>query len=156
MDDDGPRGDGDMATRVQVVFDCADPDRLAGFWATALHYQLQPPPDGYASWEDLLREIGVPEERWGDASAVVDPDGVGPRLYFQRVPEGKVAKNRVHLDLNVGGGRSTPIDERRRNVDAEVERLTGEGAAVMTPGHVENDDYCVVMQDPERNEFCVQ
>ncbi len=145
-----------MATNVQIVFDCADPDRLATFWATALHYQLQPPPDGYASWEDLLREVGVPEERWGDASAVVDPDGAGPRVYFQRVPEGKVVKNRVHLDLNVGGGAATPLEERRAAVDAEVDRLVGEGATIMRPGWVQDGEYCVVMQDPEGNEFCVQ
>jgi hypothetical protein len=145
-----------MATRVQVVFDCADPHGLATFWAAALHYRMQDPPEGYSSWADFLRDIGVPEERWGDASAVVDPDGDGPRLYFQRVPETKVVKNRVHLDLNVGGGHGTPDDERRKNVDAEVERLVGEGAGIITPGGSEAGEYWVVMQDPEGNEFCVQ
>jgi hypothetical protein len=145
-----------MATKIQVVFDCADPDRVARFWATALHYKVQDPPEGFATWEDFLRQIGVPEERWSDASAVVDPDGAGPRLYFQKVPEGKVVKNRVHLDLNASGGRETPEDERRRSVDAEVERLVGEGATVLHPGEVRDGEYWVVMQDPEGNEFCVQ
>lgn len=143
-----------MATPIQVVFDCADPDRLAQFWAEALGYQLQPPPDGYASWQDLLQEMGIPEEEWNNASAVVDPDGVGPRLYFQRVPESKIAKNRVHLDLNQGT-RETPADERRRRVDDTVERLKGIGASELNRRE-QNGEYWVTMSDPEGNEFCVQ
>jgi hypothetical protein len=114
-----------MATGVQVAFDCADPDRLARFWAQALGYKLQDPPAGYASWEDWAREQGIPEERWNEVSAIVDPDGRGPRLFFQKVPEAKVVKNRVHLDLNVSGGRGTPLAEERRRIDAEVQRLVG-------------------------------
>src|SRR5437867_8356488 len=135
-----------MATGIQVVIDCADPDRLARFWGSALGYQLQDPPDGFATWEDFLRTTGVPEEEWNSASAVVDPDGRGPRIYFQRVPEGKVAKNRVHLDLNVGGGHETPIEERKKAVDAQVARLKGEGATVVRPVE-QHDEYWVVMQD---------
>jgi hypothetical protein len=116
-----------MATSVQVVFDCADPDGLARFWAEAIGYKLQDPPAGYASWEAWAREQGIPEERWNDASAV-DPDGRGPRLYFQQVPEAKTVKNRVHLDLNVSGTHSTPFTERRGRIDAEVERLLDAGA----------------------------
>lgn len=144
-----------MATRVQVVIDCADPDRLATFWASALGYKLQDPPDGFGSWEEFLTKIGVPEDEWNKASAVVDPDGVGPRLYFQRVPEEKAGKNRVHVDVNVGGERGTPIEERRKRVDAEIERLKAEGATVLRPVE-EHDEYWVVMQDPEGNEFCLQ
>ena len=104
-----------MATGVQVVFDCADPDRLARFWAEALGYRLQDPPAGYGSWEDWLRDQNVPEQRWNDASAVVDPDGKGPRIYLQRVPEAKTVKHRVHLDLNISGGPSGgPLEERCR------------------------------------------
>lgn len=144
-----------MATGIQVVIDCADPNRLAAFWASALGYKLQDPPDGHATWEDFLREMGVPEQEWNSASAVVDPDGQGPRIYFQRVPEHKVVKNRVHLDLNVGGGRDAPLDERKKTVDAQVDRLRGEGATVVRPVE-QRDEYWVVMQDPEGNEFCVQ
>jgi hypothetical protein len=145
-----------MATSIQVVLDCADPDRLARFWAEALGYKLQDPPEGFATWEDFLREQGVPESDWNSASAVVDPDGAGPRIYFQKVPESKVVKNRVHLDLSVSAGSRVPLEERQRAVDAEVQRLTGLGATVFRPGSVERGEYWVVMQDPEGNEFCVQ
>ena len=65
-------------------------------------------------------------------------------------------KNRVHIDLNVGGGGKVPLEERQQRVDAEVERLVNEGATVFRPGSVERGEYWVVMQDPEGNEFCVQ
>jgi predicted enzyme related to lactoylglutathione lyase len=71
------------------------------------------------------------------------------------VPEGKVAKNRVHLDLNVGGGHGTPLEDRKKAVDAQVDRLRGEGATVVRPVE-QHDEYWVVMQDPEGNEFCLQ
>jgi hypothetical protein len=144
-----------MATKFQVVFDCADPDRLAKFWAAALGYKLQDPPEGPPTWEAFLTAAGVPEEEWNSASAVVDPDGVGSRIYFQRVPEGRMAKNRIHLDLNVGGGPGTPLEERKKQVDAEVKRLSGEGATVLRPVE-QRGEYWVVMQDPEANEYCVQ
>ena len=144
-----------MATSVQVVIDCADPERLASFWASALGYKLQDPPEGYPTWEDFLREMKVPEDQWNAASAVVDPEGKGPRVYFQRVPEGKVAKNRVHLDLNVGGGPGTPLEKRKARVDGEAERLAGEGATKVRPVD-QRGEYWVVMQDPESNEFCLQ
>jgi hypothetical protein len=99
--------------------------------------------------------MGVPEERWTAASAIVDPEGRGPRMYFQRVPEPKTVKNRVHLDVNVGGPAGTPMKERRPRVDAAVERLVGEGATKLRPLE-EYGEYCVVMQDPEGNEFCLQ
>lgn len=145
-----------MATDFQVVIDCADPAGLARFWTTALGYVLQDPPSGFATWQDFLRAEGVPKEDWNAASAVVDPEGDRPRIYFQRVPEAKSVKNRVHLDLNVGPGMAAPLEERRRVVDAEVERLRSIGASVFRPGSVERGEYWVVMQDPEGNEFCVQ
>lgn len=145
-----------MATPIQLVFDTAEPARQAEFWAAALGYKIQDPPDGFATWEDALTAWGIPEERWGDASAVVDPDGNGPRIYFQRVPEGKVAKNRLHLDLNVGGGSSIDLAERRRRVDAEVERLKALGATDERGAIEQDEEYWVRMNDPEGNEFCVQ
>ena len=144
-----------MATPIQVTFDCADPDRLATFWATALGYRKQEPPEGYATWPAFLAAQGIPEDQWNSASALIDPEGRGPRLYFQRVPEPKVVKNRVHLDLNVGGGRHVPLEESRTWVNAEVERLRGEGATQLRPVE-EHGEYWVVMADPEGNEFCLQ
>jgi hypothetical protein len=144
-----------MATQFQVVFDCADPDRLATFWGTALGYQKQDPPEGFASWEAYLEAQGIPKDQWNSASAIVDPTGTGPRVYFQRVPEGKSVKNRVHLDVNVGGGRKTPLEERRKRIDGEAERLVAAGArrgrAVEQRG-----EFWVQMRDPEGNEFDLQ
>ena len=145
-----------MATPIQLVFDTADPDREARFWAAALGYRVQPPPEGYASWDAFLEAQGVPRDRWNDASAIVDPDEHGPRIYFQRVPEGKSAKNRMHMDLNVGGGTSVQLEERKRRVDDEVKRLKSLGATDER-GAIERDgEYWVRMNDPEGNEFCVQ
>lgn len=144
-----------MATSVQVTFDCADPDLLATFWADTLGYKKQDPPAGYASWEDFLAASGVPEALWTSRSAIVDPDGAGPRIFFQRVPEAKQAKNRVHLDVNVGGGPGTPEDERRQRVDAAIERLVRLGATEVRAVD-EMMEHFVVMQDPEGNEFCIQ
>jgi hypothetical protein len=144
-----------MATGVQVVIDCADPARLAEFWAAALGYTLQPPPTGFSSWQDWLVARGVPPSEWNSANAVIDPDGRGPRIFFQRVPEAKTVKNRVHLDLNVGGGPATPLEERQQRVNAEAQRLQELGATQQRVNE-ERGEYCIVMQDPEANEFCVQ
>ena len=145
-----------MATKVQVVFDCADPARQAAFWAAALHYISPDPPPPHSSWDEFLRAQGIPEENLNDANAVEDPDGEGPRLYFQKVPEGKVAKNRMHLDLNVGGGGSVPLNERRTRVDTEVARLKELGATDERGSIEKKGEYWVRMNDPEGNEFCVQ
>jgi hypothetical protein len=145
-----------MATSFQVTFDASDPAVLSRFWAAALGYVIPGPPEGFDSWEDWLRAQGVPEQRWNDASAVEDPAGVGPRLFFQRVPEGKTAKNRMHLDLNVGGGHSIPLEERKRLVDAEVQRLKALGASDHRGAKEELGSYWVRMNDPEGNEFCIQ
>jgi hypothetical protein len=144
-----------MATKIQIVLDCADPSRLATFWAAALGYQLQDPPAGYSSWPAFLEESGVPEPEWNSASAVVDPGGVGPRIYLQRVPEPKTVKNRLHMDLNVGGGHDTPASQRVARVAAEVARLIELGAT--DPREVsQRGESWVILHDPEGNEFCVQ
>jgi len=145
-----------MATRVQVVFDCADPSAVAAFWQQALHYITPSPPPPHASWDEWARAEGIPEEHWNDSRAVEDPEGVGPRLFFQKVPEGKTAKNRMHLDLNVGGGSSTALAERRARVDAEVARLKALGATDERGAIEKQGEYWVRMNDPEGNEFCVQ
>jgi len=144
-----------VATGIQVVIDCADPARLAEFWAAALGYTLQDPPTGFATWQEFLAAQGVPESEWNSANAVVDPDKHGPRVYFQRVPEPKTVKNRVHLDLNVGGGHATPLETRRERVGAEARRLLSLGATQLRATELRGE-YWIVMQDPEGNEFCVQ
>lgn len=144
-----------MARDVQITFDCADPAGLAAFWAEALGYQLQAPPAGFESWDEALEAMGVPPERRNDAAAVIDPDGSGPRLFYQRVPEGKRAKNRVHLDVRAAPGLEG--DARMAALEAEAERLVSHGASRLRRdepapplgvGHI-------VMADPEGNEFCL-
>ena len=85
-----------MATPVQVTFDCADPERMAQFWVDVLGYRLPEPPDGFGTWEEWAVANRIPEDQWNAARAIEDPEGEGPRIYFQRVPEPKTAKNRVH------------------------------------------------------------
>jgi len=94
-----------MNRPIQIVFDAGNPTRLADFWAVALGYVRQPPPPGYDTWEAFAADRGIPEDQWEAFDALVDPDGDGPRILFQKVPEGKVAKNRVHLDVHVGGSQ---------------------------------------------------
>jgi hypothetical protein len=136
--------------RFQITFDAADPDRLAAFWAAALGYQIQPPPEGYDDWPAFLRDQGVEYEE-GQANAIVDPEGVLPRIYFQRVPEPKTAKNRVHIDINV----SAPAGARKEAVRHEMHRLMSLGAKRVREAD-ESGEFWTVMRDPEGNEFCVQ
>jgi hypothetical protein len=142
-----------MAVKLQVVFDAADPSALAAFWGEAIGYVEEDPPDGFDSWEAWALANDLPREDWGHYASRVDPDGAGPRLFFQRVPEPKTAKNRVHLDLDVGGGRGTPPEEHRRRVAAAVERAAAAGATRVKE-YDEAGQHWVVMQDPEGNEFC--
>ncbi|WP_125777758.1 VOC family protein [Antribacter gilvus] len=115
--------------QVQVTFDCAEPERVARFWSEAL---------GYVQ----------------DEASASDPTGVGPRLYFQRVPEGKVVKNRVHLDVRVGTGLVG--EERVAALEAECARLVALGAVrVRLLLADEENESCLVMQDVEGNEFCL-
>ncbi|HEY0738951.1 MAG TPA: VOC family protein [Herpetosiphonaceae bacterium] len=144
-----------MALSIQVVIDCADPAQLAPFWASALGYKIQDPPQGFDSWPEFLTSIGVPESEWNSASAIVDPDGKGARIYFQRVPEPKTVKNRLHLDLNASGGHGLPMEERRAKVGEAVERLQSLGATKIREMDLRGE-YWIVMADPEGNEFCVQ
>ena len=143
-----------MAIKLQVVFDAADPPALAAFWGEAIGYVEEDPPEGFDSWEAWAVANDLPREDWDRYAARVDPDGVGPRLYFQRVPEPKTAKNRVHLDLAVGGGRATPLEDRRRRVADAAERAVAAGAA-RVKAYDEAGQHWVVLQDPEGNEFCL-
>ncbi|ARU51303.1 hypothetical protein CBR64_07175 [Cellulosimicrobium cellulans] len=138
--------------QVQVTFDCAQPERVARFWCEVLGYVPPSPPEGFATWDDANAAL-APERR--DAwFACSDPTGVGPRLFFQRVPEGKVVKNRVHLDVRVGTGLVGA--ERLATLEAERDRLVALGATcVRVMVADEEDESCIVMQDVEGNEFCL-
>ena len=145
-----------MSRELQVTVDCADPGRLAGFWAEVLGYRLEDPPPGFATWSEALDAWGVPEERRNERSAVVDPGGRGPRLFFQRVPEGKTAKNRLHLDVRAAPGLAG--EERMAALEAESGRLLALGATRVQrhePGEDPGGSGFIVMQDPEGNEFCL-
>lgn len=160
--DDTPKGSvssmrhygGPMASikQFQVTFDCAEPERVARFWCEVLGYVVPPPPEGFATWGDF--DHSLPSERRGSAFACVDPSGVGPRLFFQRVPEGKAVKNRLHLDVRVGTGLVG--EERLAALEAECARLLALGAVrvrlLTADGYNES---CLVMQDVEGNEFCL-
>ena len=141
-----------MATAFQVTFDAADPGALAAFWAKVLGYVVQPPPEGFDSWDDWARTQGIPQEAWNDNAAIVDPDGAGPRVFFQRVPEGKTAKNRVHLDVRSAPGLDD--DARHARLQPESERLIGLGATKLYELE-ERGAFWITMADPEGNEFCL-
>ncbi len=138
--------------QVQVTFDCADSERVARFWCEVLGYVVPPPPGGFTTWEDV--EHALPPEDRGASFACVDPSGTGPRLFFQRVPEGKLVKNRVHLDVRVATGLVG--QERLTALEAECARLVKLGAV---RGQLlladEENESCQVMQDIEGNEFCL-
>jgi hypothetical protein len=135
-------------TDWQLTVDSADPYAQADFWAAALGYAVE---DNSAMIEQLLAAGTVGEElttrhngvrAWVGAEAI---RGGGRRVLFMTVPESKVVKNRVHIDLNVG--------QQRR--DAEVARLVGLGASILRTVR-ELGTHHVVLADPEGNEFCVQ
>jgi Glyoxalase-like domain len=141
-----------MAVTVQVAFDAADPAALAEFWAAATGYVVQPPPEGFETWQAFLTHLDVPEDQWDSASACVDPEGHGPRFYFQKVPEHKTVKNRVHVDLKPGLGYEPA--ERREVARADAQRLEGLGAKTLRE-YDEMGEFWIVLADPEGNEFCV-
>lgn len=142
-----------MSKEVQITFDCADPASLAEFWAAALDYEVQSPPEGFASWPEALAAFGVPESEWNSRSAIV-ADGL-PRIFFQRVPEGKTVKNRVHLDVRAAPGLQG--DDRMAALEIEAARLEGLGAtrAYRVEPAPPMEFGFITMQDPEGNEFCL-
>ncbi|MFC4018342.1 VOC family protein [Micromonospora sp. GCM10011542] len=135
--------------QVQVTFDCIEPERVGRFWCEVLGYVVTPL-EGFGTWDDF--QHSMPPEEQGSWFACVDPSGVGPRLYFQRVPEGKVAKNRVHLDVRVA--YDLEGEERLAALEAECARLVPLGARRERLLY-DGTDACMVMQDIEGNEFCL-
>lgn len=152
-----------MPRDLQITFDAHDPASLSRFWSQALHYTIPGPPgveladgaDPFEAWDGFLAGIGVPEELRNSRSAVEDPEGKRPRLFFQQVPADKVTKNRLHLDVRAAPGLEG--DARMEALEAECERLVALGASRLArhdpapplgAGHL-------VMADPEGNEFCL-
>jgi hypothetical protein len=152
-----------MSRQIQVTLDAHDPRALSRFWRDVLGYVRPAPPgvdlpeyaDPLAAWDDFLARVGVPEHERTSSSAIEDPDGHGPRLFFQQVPEAKKAKNRVHLDVRAAPGMQG--QERMAALEAECDRLVALGATrvrryepapPMSAGHL-------VLTDPEGNEFCL-
>ncbi|MFC9967533.1 VOC family protein [Nocardia ignorata] len=152
-----------MSRHVQITFDAHDPRALSIFWREVLGYVHPGPPgvelpegaDSLAAWDEFLTRIGVPAEEHNSRSAIEDPDGEGPRVFFQRVPEDKVAKNRVHLDVRAAPGLQG--EQRMTALEAECERLVALGAARLRRFEPEPPMSAgfIVMADPEGNEFCL-
>jgi hypothetical protein len=134
-----------VATPFQVTIDAAGPRALGGFWCQVLGYVEQPPPPGFDTWEEALDAFGIDRSDPDRAFAIVDPEGNGPRVFFQKVPEGKSGKNRVHLDVNVGA------DAMHAKAD-ELEAL----GATRVGEFDEPGGHWITMLDPEGNEFCLQ
>jgi hypothetical protein len=138
-----------MALRVDLTFDCAGAVALAEFWKVALGYEDEPPPAPFLTRDEWVASFGPPEDDEGDGAWLRDPAGVGPRLVFLEVPEPKVAKNRLHIDVRVG--KHGPAEQVWERVEAKVAELVGVGGSVRTVVGTHH----VVMADPEGNEFCV-
>ncbi|WP_150460194.1 VOC family protein [Nesterenkonia ebinurensis] len=152
-----------MSRMVQITFDAHDPQALSTFWAEVLGYvhpappgvKLQPGEDIWSAWDEFLETSGVPEEQRNSASALVDPEGKGPRLFFQKVPEGKTAKNRVHLDVRTAS--DLHHEERMAALEKECDRLVSLGATRLErhePQPPMSTGF-IIMADPEDNEFCL-
>ena len=127
---------------IQITFDAANAPAQAVFWALALGYVEQPPTPEFDSWEAFADANDIPADQRDGYGAIIDPDGIGPRLLFLKVPEAKTAKNRMHLDINVD------------NADAHVEKLMAAGATKVA-AREESGVAWTVLLDPEGNEFCV-
>ncbi|MCY7395679.1 MAG: VOC family protein [Nocardioides sp.] len=141
--------------QLQVTFDCADPGALAGFWAEVLGYSYDAPPPGFATWGQALEAWGVPPHLRNARSSVVDPTGAGVRLFFQQVPEGKAAKNRLHLDVRAAPGLQG--EARMAALQDEADRLVALGACLVRRQEPQPPAEAghLVMQDLEGNEFCL-
>lgn len=131
-----------MGTRFQITVDADDPPALAAFWQLAMGYVPEPPPPGFATWEEFAAANDIPADHIGNYGSAVDPTGDGPRMLFLKVPEHKTAKNRMHLDLHVP------------DPDAHVNRLV-EAGGTKVETRTEMGITWTVMLDPEQNEFCV-
>jgi len=142
-----------VAYEFQVTVDCADPHKLADWWAETLGWQVE------SQDEDFIRRMisechAVDDDTtlhngklvWREGAAITHPKGTAraPRMLFQLVPEAKTVKNRLHLDVRIGAD----------GVDAVVAGLVARGATKLHTGH-QGPHMWVTVADPEGNEFCV-
>ena len=133
-----------MGVRFQLVIDCAEPEPLARFWAAALGYVLEPPPEGFATWDDYYRDLGLPESFLGHGTdCIIDPAGSGPRVWFQMVPDVKTVKNRLHLDLitdtfDAETGRLLSLGARR------LRDVQGAGSSWTTFADIEGNEFDLI------------
>lgn len=125
-----------MATHWTLGCDAHNPPMIAAFWALAIGYVQEP---GYDD---------------PDGSSIIDPDGVGPAIGFLKVPESKIAKNRMHIDVRVAGKSPWDPIERERLIRAKTAELIAAGATEVREEY-ENTFGHIVMSDPEGNEFCL-
>lgn len=137
------------APELQLTLDCVDPHARARWWAGLLGYEVT---DAHAVVTALLESGELPlidviedggRRAFRDAAAA-DPVGTRPRLYVQRVPEAKSAKNRLHLDVRV----------RPSDLTAEVDRVVAPGGSFVEYTG-QGEPRWAVMRDPEGNEFCL-
>ncbi|MCI4012567.1 VOC family protein [Brevibacterium sp. ZH18] len=152
-----------MTRAVQITFDCRDPFAQARFWAEVLGYVIPGPPgrtlesgdDPFEAWTTFLENLGVPLAPEDFRAAIEDPQGRGPRVFFQIVPEDKIVKNRVHLDVRAAPGLQG--DDRMAALESECERLKTLGADRLqrVEPHPPMEAGFIVMADPEGNEFCL-
>ena len=128
-----------MAFLYDIVFDCHHPAVLARFWAAALEgYEVAPYDEAERA---RLRALGIDDVE--DDPTVLVQGPTLPRYFFQRVPEGKAVKNRMHLDIEVP------------EIETEVSRLVELGATRLQAGTCEeHGSTWIPMADPEGNEFC--
>ena len=142
-----------MSYSLQVTVDCAAPHPLAHWWAQTLGWQVEPNDEpfirsmleqGHATDADTTTYDGVLV--WQEGQAITDPTGPPgtPRMYFQRVPEPKTVKNRMHLDVRIG-------DDDAAAVRAALE---ARGATFLYTGS-QGPHTWITMADPEGNEFCL-
>lgn len=148
-----------MALEVQVVIDCHHPRALGQFWMLALGYVEEPPPAPFATWDEAMDAWGIgPDDDRDPAYAVIDPDGAGPRVFFQKVPEDKTVKNRVHLDVRWSDAQGVSVQDRAAKLAAarvHAATLVAAGGVVLREVDDPREGAWVVMGDPEGNEFCV-
>jgi hypothetical protein len=124
---------------------------MTEFWAAALGYIPQPPPPGFDTWDAFADSVGMPEEARGDISAVIDPEGKGPRILFERW-DGGAPNKRFHIDVNSVGD----IADKEEGLTAERARLEALGATFERVATGIAGEIWMEMYDPEGNWFCVQ